>query len=158
MIKTLSRVAIPGLAVLSFMAVPPAMAHHSFGLFDMGHEKTIEGDIVEFQWTNPHTWTFIAVKNPDGSVTKWGLEGMSPNYLGRRGWTKETFKPGDHVVAVINPLKSGEPGGELMRATLPNGSTMVMFGRPGGGGVGATPPGQKPADPGNRFKNPASGG
>src|SRR5258706_222830 len=70
-----------------------ANAHHSFSVFDMTTEKTIEGDIVEFQWTNPHTWTWVNVKSADGKVTRWGLEGMSPNFLGRRGWSKSTFKP-----------------------------------------------------------------
>ncbi len=56
-----------------------ANAHHSFSVFDMTTEKTIEGDIVEFQWTNPHTWTWVNVKSVDGTVTRWGLEGMSPN-------------------------------------------------------------------------------
>jgi hypothetical protein len=153
--KILAKLMIPAAALISAVAVQPASAHHSFGLFDMGNEKTIEGDIVEFQWTNPHTWTFIAVKNADGSTTKWGIEGMSPNYLGRRGWSKETLRPGDHVKVVIYPLKSGNPGGTFLRATLPNGKTMVMFGRPGGGGVGAVPPGQKPADPSARYKQQA---
>ncbi len=106
-----------------------ARAHHSFSVFDMATEKELEGDIVEFQWTNPHTWTWLNVKNADGTVTKWGLEGMSPNFLGRRGWSKNTFKPGDHVKVVIAPLKSGEPGGTLMRATLSDGTEVVNFGR-----------------------------
>jgi Family of unknown function (DUF6152) len=145
------------LPVLALTPLPtaPASAHHSFGLFDMGNEKVIEGNIVEFQWTNPHTWTFIDVKAEDGRVTKWGIEGMSPNYLGRRGWSKDSLRPGDHVKVVIYPLKSGNPGGTFLRATLPDGKTMVMFGRPGGGGVGAVPPGQKPTDPGDRDKNAA---
>lgn len=106
----------------------PAAAHHSFNLFDMKTSKTIEGDVVEFQWTNPHTWTWINVKNDDGTVTKWGLEGMSPNYLGRRGWTKDTIKPGDHIKILIHPLKSGEPGGTFLRVTLEDGTEKVMFG------------------------------
>ena len=106
-----------------------AHAHHSFSVFDMTTEKTIEGDIVEFQWTNPHTWTWINVKGADGQVTRWGLEGMSPNFLGRRGWTKKTFEPGDEIKVVIWPLKSGEPGGTLQRATLPDGTEVVNFGR-----------------------------
>ncbi len=106
-----------------------ASAHHSFSVFDMTTEKELEGEIVEFQWTNPHTWTWVNVKNADGTVTKWGLEGMSPNFLGRRGWSKNTFKPGDHVKVVIAPLKSGEPGGTLMRATLSDGTQVVNFGR-----------------------------
>jgi hypothetical protein len=106
-----------------------AAAHHSFSQFDMATQKTLEGDVVEFQWTNPHTWTWIDVKNADGTVTKWGLEGMSPNFLGRRGWSKNTLKPGDHVKLVVAPLKSGEHGGTFLRATLKDGTEMVMFGQ-----------------------------
>jgi hypothetical protein len=123
--------------VLGVAFAGAASAHHSFSVFDTQHEETIEGDIVEFQWTNPHTWTWLDVKGPDGKVARWGLEGMSPNYLGRRGWSKSTFKPGDHVKAVIFPLKSGEPGGTLLRATLPDGTQVVNFGRPPSGGGGA---------------------
>ena len=111
------------------IATGPARAHHSFSVFDMTTQKEIEGDVVEFQWTNPHTFLWIDVKGADGKATKWGLEGMSPNFLGRRGWTKHTFNPGDHVKVVIAPLKSGEPGGTLMRATLADGTEMVNFGR-----------------------------
>jgi len=107
----------------------PAAAHHSFSVFDMTTQKEIEGDVVEFQWTNPHTFLWIDVKGADGKTTKWGLEGMSPNFLGRRGWTKHTFNPGDHLKVMIAPLKSGEPGGTLMKATLADGTEMVNFGR-----------------------------
>ena len=54
---------------------------------------------------------------------------MSPNFLGRRGWTKNTFEPGDKIKVVIWPLKSGEPGGTLQSATLPDGTEVVNFGR-----------------------------
>jgi uncharacterized protein DUF6152 len=116
-------------AFATLLAASFARAHHSFSVFDMSTEKMLEGDIAEFQWTNPHTWTWLDVKNADGTVTRWGLEGMSPNFLGRRGWSKNTFRPGDHVKVVIAPLKSGEPGGTLLRATLSDGTEMVMFGR-----------------------------
>jgi len=110
-----------------------AEAHHSFSVFDMTTNKTIEGVVVEFQWTNPHTFTWIDVTNADGTKTRWGLEGMSPNFLGRRGWTKRTFESGDKITAVIWPLKSGEPGGTLQRATLSDGTEVVNFGRGPGG-------------------------
>jgi hypothetical protein len=121
------------LGILALAAwTSPARAHHSFSVFDMQTTKQLEGEIVEFQWTNPHTWTWLDVTNADGTKTRWGLEGMSPNYLGRRGWTKGTFKPGDHVTVSLWPLKSGEPGGTLQRATLPDGTEVVNFGRGGG--------------------------
>jgi hypothetical protein len=106
-----------------------AHAHHSFSVFDMTTEKIIRGTVVEFEWTNPHTWTWLDVTDDDGTVARWGLEGMSPNFLGRRGWSKNTFRPGDEIEAVIYPLKSGEPGGTLLRATLEDGTLVVMFGR-----------------------------
>ena len=98
-----------------------AEAHHSFSVFDMQTNKELEGEVVEFQWTNPHTFLWINVTNADGSKTRWGLEGMSPNYLGRRGWTKNTF----------------EPGGTLQRATFEDGTEIVNFGGAGGGGGAA---------------------
>ncbi|HEY7673105.1 MAG TPA: DUF6152 family protein [Gammaproteobacteria bacterium] len=118
----------PLLGAAAALASFPLPAHHSFSVFDMTTEKTIEGEVVEFEWTNPHTWTWVNVTNPDGTITEWGLEGMSPNFLGRRGWTKSTLKPGEHVAITIYPLKSGEPGGTFLRATLPDGTVKVMFG------------------------------
>ena len=110
------------------IAAGGAGAHHSFSVFDMETRITIEGEIVEFEWTNPHTWTWLDVTNENGSVTRWGLEGMSPNFLGRRGWTKNSLKPGDQVRIVIAPLKNGEPGGTFFRVTLEDGTEKVMFG------------------------------
>ncbi len=110
------------------LAAAAARAHHSFAAFDMETEKTIEGEVVEFQWTNPHTWTWIDVTAEDGTTTRWGLEGMSPDFLGRRGWTRNTLEPGDRVRVTIHPLKSGEPGGTFVRAVLDDGTTKVMFG------------------------------
>lgn len=106
-----------------------APAHHSFSAFDTDAEKVIAGDIVEFQWTNPHTWTWIDVTGPDGAVTEWGVEGMSPSFLRHHGWTENTLEPGDHVVITIYPLKDGQPGGTFVRATLADGTVKVMLDR-----------------------------
>ena len=114
------------LAVL--LAGLPAVAHHSFTMFDTSKTITLTGTIKEFQWTNPHTWTWIEVPAGEGGADVWGIEGMSPNYLGRRGWTKNTLKAGDKVSIAIYPLKDGLKGGTFLRAKLPDGSEMVMFG------------------------------
>ena len=63
----MSRATLWAIGALAFAGA--ASAHHSFSVFDMTTEKTIEGEIVEFQWTNPHTWTWVNVKNADGTVT-----------------------------------------------------------------------------------------
>ncbi|HET7924049.1 MAG TPA: DUF6152 family protein [Rhodanobacteraceae bacterium] len=142
-LRQLSLVLGSALGILALAAwTSSAEAHHSFSVFDMQTNKDLEGDVVEFQWTNPHSFLWINVTNADGSKTRWGLEGMSPNFLGRRGWSKNTFEPGDHVKVVIWPLKSGEPGGTLQRATLPDGTEVVNFG--GGGGATGRPAGGAP--------------
>ena len=82
-----------------------ATAHHSFAPFNMEAEKTISGTIKKFDWTNPHTWIWLDVAGDNGKVETWGIEGMSPNYLGRRGWTKNSLKPGDKVSIVVRPMR-----------------------------------------------------
>jgi hypothetical protein len=125
----LARLAAAALTACGFALASTAGAHHAFSVFDMQAEIVIEGEVVEFEWINPHTWTWINVTNEDGSVTKWGLEGMSPNYLGRRGWNRNSLGPGDKIAVTVNPLKSGEPGGTFLRCTLEDGTVKVMFGR-----------------------------
>ncbi len=116
------------LALTLLFAVTPVMAHHSFDMFDMTKQVTLTGTIKDFQWTNPHTWTWIDVPNDKGGVDTWGIEGMSPNFLGRRGWTKRTLNPGDKVTVTIYPLKEGKMGGTFLHATLCRmGKEMVMF-------------------------------
>jgi hypothetical protein len=112
------------------LAAIPASAHHSFTMFDNSKTVVITGTIKDFQWTNPHTWTWIDVTNDAGVTETWGIEGMSPNYLGRRGWTKDTLKPGDRVSITIFPLKNGLKGGTFLRAKLADGREMVMFENP----------------------------
>jgi hypothetical protein len=117
-------------AALALLGASPAWAHHSFAMFDMANEKTLAGTVKDFEWTNPHSWLWLEVANPSGEADLWGLEGMSPNFLERRGWSKHTLNPGDKVSVVIHPLKNGQRGGEFMSVTLPDGKVMYMFGGP----------------------------
>jgi len=112
------------------LVMTTAQAHHSFTMFNNSAEMTISGTVKEFQWTNPHTFTFVDVAGADGKVETWGLEGMSPNYLGRRGWTKHTLNPGDKITVTIYPLKDGLKGGMFLRCKLADGTEKVMFGNP----------------------------
>jgi hypothetical protein len=123
------RTGLVAAALTIFFGTVPVMAHHSFDMFDMSKSMTLTGTIKDFQWTNPHTWTFIDVPNDKGGVDTWGIEGMSPNFLGRRGWTKHTLNPGDKVTITIAPLKDGQKGGTFLRAMLADGKEMVMFDR-----------------------------
>jgi hypothetical protein len=120
--------ALATLVVLCAGACGTALAHHSFSMFDMQATKTIAGTVKQFEWTNPHTWLWIYVPNDKGEMEQWGIEGMSPNYLGRRGWSKNTLKAGDKVSLDIHPLRNGEHGGTFLNVRLPNGKVMKMFG------------------------------
>ena len=110
------------------MAVGVVSAHHSFAAFDTSAEKTISGTVKQFDWTNPHTWIWVDVANQKGSVDTYGFEGMSPNYLARRGWTKTTVKPGDTITVTYRPMRDGSNGGMFMTGKLSTGQVVSMSG------------------------------
>jgi uncharacterized protein DUF6152 len=103
-------------------------AHHSFAAFDTSAEKTISGTVKQFDWTNPHTWIWVDVPNNKGSVDTYGFEGMSPNYLARRGWSKTTVKPGDSITVTYRPMRDGSNGGMFMNGKLSSGQVLSMSG------------------------------
>jgi len=132
------------LSVVAMVVAAPAFAHHSFAMFDTKKTITLDGTVKEFQWTNPHAWIQVTVKDAAGNDVEWSVEGGGPNGLSRLGWTRNSLKPGDKAQVLIHPLKDGTNGGQLINVTV-NG---VRVGRPFGdrGGVGAD--GSAPA-PGN---------
>ncbi|MEO8096363.1 MAG: DUF6152 family protein [Acidobacteriota bacterium] len=105
-----------------------ALAHHSYSAFDMVELVTVTGTVKKLDWTNPHTWIWLDVVNEKGVAQTWGIEGMSPNYLARRGWSRTTLKPGEKISITLHPLKSGENGGTWVDAKRPNGETLKMGG------------------------------
>ena len=111
-------------ATLVLASVAPAAAHHSYAAFDRSRQVTLTGVVKEFQWNNPHAWIQVMVTDQRGRQTEWGLECGSPNMMARTGWKRTTLKPGDKVVAVLNPLKDGRPNGSLVRITLPDGKVL----------------------------------
>jgi hypothetical protein len=121
------RIAAAG-AALALAAGFPAAAHHSFAMFDLKKEQSLTGTVKAFEWTNPHTWIHVDVPQADGTVGTYSVEGQSPNFWSRRGWSKNTVKPGDKVTVVIRPLKDGSKGGMFVRMTLPTGEVKEMGG------------------------------
>lgn len=113
----------------------PAFAHHSTAMFDMEKTVSLNGTIKDFQWTQPHTWIVFEVPNGAGGTDEYGIEGMSPSYLGRNGWSKHTLAPGDKVTLNIHPLKDGRKGGFDASVAWPTGK--VMYNLPQFGGAAA---------------------
>lgn len=109
---------------LALLTSFPIAAHHSFAIFDRDVQITLTGTVKAFQWTNPHVFVQLMVKNAEGVEEEWSIEGASPNMLFRSGWTNQSFKPGDKVTIVANPLRDGKHGANFVFAQLPDGKTL----------------------------------
>jgi len=113
---------------LAFVAVAmytaPAVAHHSFAMFDASKTMTVEGTVKEFHWTNPHSWIFLTVADTKGQSAEWAIEMGSPPGLLRQGWEPKTLTPGMKVKVLIRPLKDGKVGGQFLAVTLPDGKQL----------------------------------
>ena len=101
----------------ALVASSAAIAHHSFAMFDQEHPVELVGTVQEFKYTNPHSYLLLEVKAADGSTAVWNLEGRAPSLLTRDGWTSTTLKPGDEIIIMVNPLRSGAPGGSWNTST-----------------------------------------
>ena len=116
------RLAIAFALVLCGLAISqPMAAHHSSSAFDMEHLITLKGTVTNFEWSNPHTFIYLDVKNDDGTVDQWRIEGNSPNMLSRAGWKKEMIKVGDTVDVNGAPAKNKSKIMRLATITLANG-------------------------------------
>jgi len=95
---------------LSFglVIVPAALAHHSFSAeFDGSRAIRVEGTLSKLEWTNPHSYFYVDVKDEQGNVATWGCEGASPNALTRKGFAKGEVKIGDKLVVDGYPARDG---------------------------------------------------
>jgi opacity protein-like surface antigen len=126
----MNKILISAAVALSLAAgaAAPALAHHSFAMFDFQASKTVTGTVEQFDWTNPHTFIWLQVPTANGGSERYGFEGMSPNYLGRRGWSKSTLKPGDKVTVMYHPLKDGSKGGTYQKVQLSDGKELMNIG------------------------------
>jgi hypothetical protein len=97
----------------------PVAAHHSFAMFDFSKTMTVKGTVTEFRWTNPHVALLVQLDpQPGASPEVWSMELTSPGNLTRGGWTRHSFKPGDRIELVFNPLRDGRHGGAFDKATI----------------------------------------
>ena len=113
------------LAAVSAVAfVLPAWGHHSSIMYEPDETLSIEATVKEFNITNPHSWLYIIVTDENGQTNEWALESSSPASLFRRGWTRETLKPGEEISVTFRPMRDGSLGGELESVTLADGQTL----------------------------------
>lgn len=111
------------LAAGLLLAAVPMAAHHSFAAeYDSSQLITLKGTISKVEWTNPHIYVYIDVKDASGKVTTWALEGYPPNTLKRTGFSKDVLKIGDEVTATAYKSKDGTNTGAGREFTFPDGS------------------------------------
>jgi Family of unknown function (DUF6152) len=92
-----------------FFASVPVIAHHSTAMYNMANPVTVTGVVKRFEWTNPHAFVFLDVKDDKGQTVVWEVEMMSLNHLRGYGWVRNTVKPGDVISCTGGAAKSGEP-------------------------------------------------
>jgi Cu/Ag efflux protein CusF len=125
-----SRALFSGMVIFTMLAATagPAIAHHSFTAFNMNEQMSVTGTVKQVDWTNPHIWIWIDVPDAKGVMSTYGFEGMSPNFLERRNWTRTTLKIGDKVTVSYRPLRDGKNGGMWINGKMESGKILTGSG------------------------------
>ena len=116
------RLRLIGLSFVALLMAMPASAHHSaVAEYDLAKPVKVTGTVTRVEWSNPHIWFYVDVKNADGSVTNWGFSGGAPGVLQRRGVSRTSMKIGDEVVVQGYRAKDGSFNGSGDTVTFPDG-------------------------------------
>jgi len=123
------------LAILGCLsATMPVAAHHAFAAeYDGTKPVTLRGVVSKMEWINPHAWIHLDVKNEDGTVTKWMIEGAAPNALIRRGFNRNSLLPGTELIVEGFLAKDGTKFANGRDMTFTDGKKLFI----GSSGTGA---------------------
>jgi hypothetical protein len=120
-----NRYLVPIASALFLASGLPALAHHAFSNeFDESKPITLEGVVSRIDWENPHVHYYVDVAQPDGTVVTWTCETGGPNRLAKRGWMRDSLKPGDKVIVHGFPAKDASHSADGRKVTLADGRTI----------------------------------
>jgi Family of unknown function (DUF6152) len=123
--KSLLTLLIAGM----LLAALPLAAHHSIGAeFDASKPISFSGTVKKVAWMNPHIYTYVEVKQPNGSLIEYKVEGGPPNALYRSGWREDTLKAGE-TVKVSGIRAKSEGSMNIGQATITKADGTAVFGR-----------------------------
>jgi len=117
-----SKIIISIVALFAFSASMQAVAHHSAVAFDKEQSITVSGEVTRYVWRNPHMAINMEVTDASGEKVLWKIEGPGTTVLSRQGFNRSSIDNGDNITVVLNPLRSGQPGGLLQAITLADGT------------------------------------
>ena len=100
------------------------LAHHSTAEYDMTALTSVKGTVTQFEWTNPHAYIHIEMKDDKGATTEWTAEMASLGMLSRVNWKRDTVKPGDEITMYGNRAKNGKPLMRLDKIVFANGQEL----------------------------------
>ena len=138
------RAGYPVVAIALYLGIAaPAFAHHAFSAeFDANKPIQLRGTVAKVEWINPHTWIHIDVKAPDGTITRWMIEGGTPNTLLRRGLTRASLPEGTEILVDGYRAKNGTNRANGRDLTFADGRRLFM----GSSGIGAPRDGRDPTE------------
>jgi hypothetical protein len=126
---------IAAVLAMAIGGVGSAFAHHSGAMFDRSQVVSLEAVVVEWSWTNPHSWLQVSAEHNGEANVLWSFESTSTQILAKQGWRRTSLVPGDKVVVEYNPFRDGAPGGNLVRVTKQDGTVLGPPARPLPAGV-----------------------
>ena len=116
--------AVVVLILTAIAGATPALAHHSFAMFDKNTRQSIQGTVARFEWTNPHVFIIVDVPDENGGNKRYSIECSSVNMLARAGWKPHALKAGERIAVEFYPLKNGQAGGLLEAVTRADGRVL----------------------------------